>query len=88
MASEHEMCVVYLRGSKFVRLDSTVVWCHRASPSGMLLSPGIGCGASLVEPQLPVPCQSVLATAHLKSMLGKHRYFDSFQALNVFLALN
>lgn len=73
MASEQEVCVclsVWIKGSM---ADSAVVQCHTGSPSGMFLSPGMGCGASLAEPPLPVPCQPALGTAHLRCTLGERQ---------------
>lgn len=65
------VCVsVWIKGSM---ADSAAVQCHTGSPSGMFLSPGMGCGASLAEPPLPVPCQPALGTAHLRCTLGERQ---------------
>ncbi|TKS81197.1 hypothetical protein D9C73_015302 [Collichthys lucidus] len=53
--------------------DSAAVQCHTGSPSGMFLIPGMGCGASLAEPPLPVPCQPALCTTHLRCTLGEQQ---------------
>lgn len=62
---------MWIKGSM---ADSAAVQCHTGSPSGMFLSPGMGCGASLAEPPLPVACQPALGTAH-------HRYAPGEQQL-------
>lgn len=58
---------VWIKGST---ADSAAVQCHTGSHSGMFLRPGMGCGASLAEPLLPVPCQSALGTAHHRCTPG------------------
>lgn len=69
--SKECVCVsVRIKGST---ADSAAVQCHTGSPSGMFLSPGMGCGASLAEPPLPVPCQPALGTAHLRRTLGERQ---------------
>ena len=63
------VCVsLWIKGSM---ADSAAVQCHTSSPSGMFLSAGMGFGASLAEPPLPLACQPVLGTAHHRCTLGE-----------------
>lgn len=65
------VCVsVWIKGSL---ADSAAVQCHTGSPSGMFLIPGMGRGASLAEPPLPLPCQPALGTTHLRCTLGERQ---------------